>query len=219
MRSDYLLTNIKGLIFDLDGTLIDSMHVWEKIDVDYLTAKGHAVPTNIKEEITHLSFTETACYFKEKFNIEESIEEIIATWNEMAHKEYSLNIKLKDGVLEFLTYLKLNNYKIALATSNSTPLLTAVLKSNEIYHLFDAISTSDEVGKSKANPDIYLLSAEKLGLNPTDCLVFEDIVQALNGAKLANMKTVAVFDNQSEKELQELKEVSDFFIYDYKSLI
>lgn len=214
-----MLTNIKGLIFDLDGTLINSMHVWEKIDKDYLTSRGHIVPPNIKEKITHLSLTETANYFKETFNIDDTVEEIISTWNEMAYKEYSLNIKLKDGVLEFLNYLKSNNYKIALATSNSIPLLTAVLKNNKVYHLFDAISTSDEVGKSKANPDIYLLSAKKLKVDPNECLVFEDIVQAIKGAKLANMKTVSVFDNQSQSELEELKKESDFYIESYKNII
>lgn len=214
-----MLTNIKGLIFDLDGTLIDSMHVWEKIDIDYLSTKGHTVPKNIKDEITHLSLTETANYFKRTFNIDDSVCDILKTWNAMAYKEYSENIKLKNGVLEYLTYLKENGYKIALATSNSNELLTAVLKNNNIYHLFDAISTSDEVGKSKANPDIYLLSAKKLNLNPTECIVFEDIVQAINGAKLANMRTVSVFDNQSESELAELKNITDYFIEDYTSLI
>ncbi|MGL5150168.1 MAG: HAD family hydrolase [Clostridium sp.] len=214
-----MLNNIKGVIFDLDGTLIDSMGVWTKIDYDYLSAKSISVPNNLKEEITHLSFTQTAQYFKDRFNLNDNIESIINCWNSMAYNEYANNIKLKDGVLDYLTYLKSNNIKIALATSNSYTLLEAVLKNNNIYNFFDAITITDEVKVSKANPDIYLLSAEKLNIHPNECLVFEDIVQALKGAKSANMQTVAVFDNQSEDEIHELKEISDYYIDSYISLL
>ncbi len=171
-----MLSNIKGVIFDLDGTLVDSMGVWAKIDSDYLTDLGLEVPKNLKEEITHLGFKEVAKYFKKRFNIASSEEEIMKTWHDMAYVEYKNNIKLKSGAREFLEQLKESNIKIGLATSNSYPLLEVCLKSNDIFHLFDSITITGEVPRGKDFPDVYLLVAERLGLEPNECAVFEDIL-------------------------------------------
>ena len=213
------MNNFKAVIFDLDGTLIDSMGIWAQIDEEYLKHFGLSVPENIQEEITHLTLTETAIYFKEKFNIKDKIEDIISTWHSMALHHYSNTIKLKDNVLPFLNKLKNNGVKIALATSNSVALLEATLKNNGIYHYFDAISTTEEVKKSKDNPDIYLLSAKKLNIHPKECLVFEDIVQAVKGAKLAGMTVYSIYDKSSENQKDQLIKISDRYILNYGELL
>lgn len=214
-----MLENIKGAIFDLDGTLVDSMWVWNKIDIDYLTSKGHKMPDNLKEEISHLSFNQTAMYFKERFNIEDPLEQILKDWHDMAFNEYAHNVKLKAGVKEFLDKLKCNNIKIALATSNSTVLLEACLKNNGIFEYFDSITTTDEVKNGKNCPDVYLLAASKLDISPSNCIVFEDIVPAVKGAKKANMKVVAVYDEVSSCDKNTLSELSDRYINNYLELI
>ncbi|EOR25167.1 MULTISPECIES: HAD family phosphatase [Clostridium] len=213
------MNNIEAVIFDLDGTLIDSMNIWAKIDEEYLGNFGLTVPEKLQEEITHLTLTETALYFKENFNIENTIEDIISTWHDMAFYHYSNTIKLKDGVIPYLKSLKDMNIKIALATSNSVPLLEATLKNNGIYDYFDAITTTEEVKKSKDNPDIYLLSAKKLNVSPERCLVFEDIVQAVNGAKLAGMKVYSVYDESSKSQKEELIRLSDKYILTFNELL
>ena len=213
------MNNIKAAIFDLDGTLINSMWVWSQIDIDYLTSKGHTVPLNLTDEITHLSFRQTAEYFKNRFSIDDSIEVIMNTWNEMAYNHYKNNVKLKDNALEFLIKLKASGIKIGLATSNSIPLLEATLKSNKAYELFDAITVTDEVNKSKSNPDIYLLAAQKLGVEPENCIVFEDIIAAARGAKLAGMKVIGVYDEHSKHQEALLKEECDNYIYNYNELL
>lgn len=213
------MNNIEAVIFDLDGTLIDSMNIWAKIDEEYLGNFGLTVPEKLQEEITHLTLTETALYFKENFNIENTIEDIISTWHDMAFYHYSNTIKLKDGVIPYLKLLKDINIKIALATSNSVPLLEATLKNNGIYDYFDAITTTEEVKKSKDNPDIYLLSAKKLNVSPERCLVFEDIVQAVNGAKLAGMKVYSVYDESSKSQKEELIRLSDKYILTFNELL
>lgn len=213
------MNKFKAAIFDLDGTLIDSMGIWKVIDEEYLNKYGFDVPENLQEEITHLTIIETAMYFKEKFNIKDDIETIINTWNDMAYNHYSNTIKLKEGVIEFLDYLKSNNIKIGLATSNTQPLLEATLKNNNIYDYFDSITISEEVGVSKANPDIYLLSAQKLNVDPKDCIVFEDIVQAVKGAKLAGMTVYSIYDESSAYQKDELIKVSDKYILNYLELI
>ena len=213
------MSNIKAAIFDLDGTLVDSMWVWQQIDIDYLSKKGHAVPSNLNDEITHLSFTQTAEYFKNRFSIEESVDEIMNTWNEMAFNHYKNNVKLKTGALEYLKKLKESGIKIGLATSNSIPLLTATLKNNNAFDLFDSITVTDEVKKSKSNPDIYLLAAKKLGVEPKDCMVFEDIIAAVNGAKLAGMKVTGVYDEHAKHQVNNLKKTCDNYIYSYEELL
>lgn len=213
------MNTIKAVIFDLDGTLIDSMGMWYKIDEEYLDSFGIKAPNNLQQEVTHLTLTETAQYFIDHFDIKDDINSIINKWHDMANFHYANTIKLKEGVLDYLKLLKENNIKIALATSSSVQLLETSLKSNGIYEYFDAISTSDEVKKSKENPDIYLLSAKKLGVAPNECLVFEDIPQAIKGAKLAGMTVYAVHDKSSDDAKEELMKLSDKYIYSFNELI
>lgn len=213
------MNDIKAAIFDLDGTLIDSMWVWEQIDIDYLESKGFTVPDNLKDEINHLGFEGTAHYFKKRFAIKEPIKEIMNTWHDMSIKHYAEDVELKKGVVEFLDYLKSKKIKIALATSNSYPLLEAVLKHRNIYNYFDCFTTTDEVGVSKNNPDIYLKSAEKLGVAPSECIVFEDIIEAIKGAKSANMKVAAVYDKSAEYQKEDIKKIADFYIQDFREMI
>ena len=214
-----MLTDIKGVIFDLDGTLVDSMWVWSQIDVDYLKMKGYSMPKNLRSEIVHLSFSQTAVYFKEKFNLSDSIEKISSDWHNMAYDHYSNNVKLKLGVKDFLNYLKSYKIKIALATSNSVPLLEACLKHNGVYDYFDSITITDEVSKGKDCPDVYLLAASKLDVNPKDCLVFEDILPAVQGAKAANMKVIAVKDDECLDSKEDLLKYADKYIHSFVELL
>lgn len=213
-----MLKNIDGAIFDLDGTLVDSMWVWEKIDVDYLKNLGIEKPENLKEEINHLSFDGTAKFFKDAFNISESIDEIKKCWLEMAYKEYSENIKLKPGVKTFLDFLKKSDIKIALATSNCDELLRVVLQANGILHYFDSITRTDEVSRGKNFPDVYLLAAERLGVSPEKCIVFEDILPAVQGAKSAGMKVIAVEDSYCDTSKTDMLKHVDNYISSYDEL-
>lgn len=213
-----MLKNINGAIFDLDGTLVDSMWVWDKIDVDYLENLGIEKPKNLKEEINHLSFDEVAKYFKDTFNISDSIEDIKKSWMEMAYKEYSENIKLKPGVKSFLEILKKSNIKIALATSNCDELLKVVLQANGILHYFDSITRTDEVTRGKNFPDVYLLAAERLGVSPEKCIVFEDILPAMQAAKSAGMKVIGVEDNYCDTDKADMLEHVDNYISSYDEL-
>ena len=200
----FINDNIQAAIFDLDGTLVDSMWVWNQIDIDYLNGKGHEVPHNFKNEISHLSFLQTAEYVKNRFDISDPVEKILDDWHKMAFNFYANKVKVKKGVIQFLDMLKSKNIKIALATSNSTPLLEACLKNNGIYNYFDSITITDEVSRGKNFPDVYLLAAKKLNVLPENCIVFEDIIPAVKGAKAANMTVIAVRDESSIDDEDEL---------------
>lgn len=212
------MKNIAGAIFDLDGTLIDSMTIWDKIDYDFLNKRNLKVPSSLKSEIETLTFEEGANYFKKNFNLKESVKEILDEWNNMAVNEYSHNIKLKKNVRDFLINLKSKSIKLSIATSNTPKLTRLVLENNKILHLFDSITTINEVNRNKTFPDIYLLCAKKLNLSPEKCAVFEDILPAIKSAKAAKMKTVGVYDHSSKYQEQKIKRLADYYIYDYNEL-
>lgn len=214
-----IFKGIKGVIFDLDGTLVDSMGVWTNVDIQYLQKRGFEVPADLTKQIQGLTFEDCARYFKKRFGLAESIYEIMDEWNRMAYDEYAYNVKLKPGVEEYLSYLKKNNIKIGLATSNIPELLYATLKNNDILHYFDSISTVSEVSRNKNFPDIFLLAAKKMELQPVECVVFEDILPAILSAKSVGMKTVGVYDKHSEHDLDQIKKHADIFIYSFESLV
>lgn len=215
-----MIKNTKAIIFDLDGTLIDSMWLWDKIDTTYLKKLGVDKPSDLKKEITHLSFNKTAEYFKERFNIEDSIDTILETWYKMSYDEYTNNIKLKPGAKEFLEYASSKGIKLGIATSNSMVLVETCLKSNGVFHLFDKITLTSEVSRDKRFPDVYLLAAERLGVTPDNCIVFEDILPAVYGAKSANMRVIAVDDDNTPLEDKpKIIEEASMVISNYNELL
>lgn len=213
-----MLKNIEAAIFDMDGTLIDSMWVWDSIDTIYLKKRNLIIPSNLKSDIENLTFLDAAKYFKNKFDLPDSLDEIMNEWNNTAYHEYANNVNLKPFVKEYLLKLKSLNIKLGLATNNCTMLLETVLKKHGIYDLFNAITTTDEVTRGKDYPDIYLLTAKKLEIQPKNCIVFEDILPAVIGAKAAGMKVIGVHDSYAEPQKKAIIEKADRYIHGYKEL-
>ncbi|MBP2033949.1 HAD superfamily hydrolase (TIGR01509 family) [Clostridium algifaecis] len=214
-----ILNNVKGAIFDLDGTLIDSMGMWDDIDREYLKKKNLPFPLNLKTEIEHLNFEETADYFKTKFNIEDSLDVIEKDWYDMAYYKYSRNIMVKPYVKNFLELLKLKNIKIALATSNYREISEIALKKNNIYDLFDIITVTQDVSRGKDFPDLYLLASKKINVIPEKCVVFEDSLPAIKSAKSANMSVIAIKDPYCPHPFDELLTYADAGIVSFHQLI
>lgn len=208
-----------AVIFDLDGTLIDSMWVWQEIDRQFLGKRNISVPSDIDKALEGKSFTESAEYFKERFALSMSIEEIKTEWNEMAWEFYTKQVSLKKGVRAFLEMLKERNIKMGIATSNSVKLVQAVLNALEITEYFEQIKTSCEVGRGKPFPDIYLKVAEELGVEPSKCLVFEDIPNGVLAGKNAGMTVGCIRDRQDKDLWEETKSVADFAVNDYEEVI
>lgn len=214
-----MLEQKKAVIFDLDGTLVDSMWMWRDIDIEFLSERGIAMPETLQSEIEGISFSETAEYFKKRFSLPESTEQLMQIWNEMAHDKYCYEISLKPGAKLFLDFLKARGIKIGIGTSNSYELTTAALKAHGLSEEIDCIMTAREVPNGKPKPDIYLKTAETLGVFPKECLVFEDIPNGILAAKAAGMEVCAVEDLFSQDMLEKKRELADYYISSYEQVI
>lgn len=214
-----MLQDIKAVIFDVDGTLVDSMWIWKQVDIDFLERRKIELPADLQKDIEGLSYTSTAEYFKERFELPETVEEIKEEWREMADDLYNNKIPLKTGVKELLQIIRNNNLKIGIATSNSRELVETMIRTHAIGKYFDSIRTSCEVPRSKPFPDVYLQAAKDLGTHPENCLVFEDTVAGATAAKAAGMRVIAVYDEISAESRAQLEQLAELYIMDFHEFI
>ncbi|MCM1047592.1 MAG: HAD family phosphatase [Clostridiales bacterium] len=220
MQKDKLsLSEIDAVIFDLDGSLVDSTWMWQEIDVEYLARFGIESPKDLHSRIGGRTFNETAVFFKETFMLADDLEKIKADWNQMAWDKYSRDVKLKKGALSFLDICVENNIKLGIATSNSRELVENLIAVNGLGGYFGSIMTGSDGMKGKPAPDIYLAVAKELKVMPQRCLVFEDIVHGIMAGKAAGMKVCAVYDEASMQQDEEKKELADYYIFDYGELV
>lgn len=213
-----MLKDIEAVIFDLDGSLVDSMWMWREIDIEYLGRFGIPLPENLQTEIEGMSFSETAVFFKERFQIPDSLEKMKADWNQMAWDKYTYEVPLKPGIEEFLEGCRVNHIKLGIATSNSRELVDNIAKVHHLENYFSCIMTACEVAHGKPAPDIYLAVAQKLDVLPEKCLVFEDIIPGIMAGKNAGMKVCAVEDEYSIHDRQAKLELADYYIEDFYGL-
>ena len=214
-----MLENIKAVLFDLDGTLVDSMWMWKDIDIEYLGKRGFDLPGELQKDIEGMSLTETATYFKNRFELPESREEIKKEWMDMARDKYCHQVPLKPGAKEFLLYLKEHQIRTGIASSNGIELVHAVLQAQGVDQYLDSVHTCCDVKRGKPNPDIYLLVAEELDVKPEECLVFEDIPMGILAGKRAGMRTCAVEDVFSRDQMNEKRQLADYYIQDYYDVL
>lgn len=208
---------MKTYIFDLDGTLLDSMHVWEQIDIEFLMKRGFLVPADYKYAVGSLSFKEAAQYTIKRFLLPDSVEQLCLEWLKMAEYAYSHTVPLKPYAKEYITLLKTFPVKLAVATSLSKPLYEAALKNHQLYNAFDVICCTEEINIGKSKPDIFYYTAKKLGVSPSTCIVFEDILAAIKSAKEAGMTVYGMYDKSSENHWEEIKKIADGVFYDFKN--
>lgn len=210
-----MMQNIEAVIFDLDGSLVDSMWLWHAIDVEYLGRFGYQPPDDLQAQIEGMSFSETAVFFKEHFHLPDSLDKIKEDWNRMAWDKYAHEVPLKPGVKEFIVECKDRGIKLGIATSNSRELVENVLDVHCLRDSFNVVTTGCEVAHGKPAPDIYNAVAASLQVRPENCLVFEDIVAGIQAGKSAGMKVCAVEDEYSMYQMEQKKALADYYIKDY----
>ncbi len=210
---------MKGAIFDVDGTLLDSMGVWDKITRDFFDKYNVSYDGGLLAEFKEMTLQESSIYMKENCGMAQSVGEIKDELNRMAAHEYMYNIPMKPYAKEYVTKLYTSGVKLAIATSGFKELSMAALERCGVWQMFSAIALSNEVGVNKSNPDVYLLAAQRIGTEPRECTVYEDILSGINGAKKADMRAVGIYDEASAGDMDKIKGSADKYIMSWQELL
>ncbi len=204
---------IRGVIFDLDGTLIDSMKVWSKVDIAFLSECGiENPPKDISERVRKMSVDEAARYFISEFSLDCSKEYVINRIEELVRIQYEELIPLKPDVAEVLDFLDKRHIPYGVATATYKSLAEAVLKRCGIYGRMSFLLTDCEFPAGKLSPDIFLGAAEIMGLEPDEILVAEDSLHCVQTAVSAGFFTAGVYDSVSSCDKQEIQRTADIYI-------
>lgn len=207
---------IRGAIFDVDGTLLDSMSVWDNIGELYLKSIGHIPKENLYKMLKNMSLKQAAEYFINEYHVELSVDEILNGINSLLECFYKSNALPKPGIIDFLNKLNSLRVSMCIATATDRPLIEAALKRFDMCKYFSEIFTCKSVGHSKKEPYIYREAMKSLGTDKSDTVVFEDALYAAHTAKKDGFLTVGIYDSHEENQAA-IREITDFYIDDYQA--
>lgn len=205
---------LKGAIFDFDGTLFDSMFVWETAGEIYLSSLGINTKENLKNSLKSMSLVQSAIYIAEKYNLKLDTQEIMDGINKTVENFYFYTVQPKQGVIELLELLKSMNVKMCIATATDRYQVEAALKRCDMDKYFSEIFTCTEVGFGKDEPIIFQKAMEHLDTSKDDTVIFEDAYHAVKTAKSNGFLTVAVYDS-SEPRQSEIRTLADCYLEDF----
>lgn len=206
----------KAAIFDLDGTLLDSMGVWDQVDIDFLGRRGIEVPADYMTKVASMQFRQIAEYTIARFGLPDTPEQLMDEWDDMARVAYSTVVEAKPHAVAYLTWLRESGAKLAVATSLPPTLREPAMKHVGIFDFFDVTVSVDDAGDvGKDSPDVYLLAASRLGVEPADCTVFEDLLIGIRSAKSAGMKVWAMHDDSSDADWPAICDAADGVLFDF----
>jgi len=206
------------LFFDLDGTLIDSNGIWKNVDKEFLARRGMPLTKAYHEGVAHVPLPLAAEFTKEFCGLKESCEEIIAEWMELSKGMYS-TVSLKPGVRAYLKQCKAEGRRMAVVTSSVPEHCYTALQRLDIEKYFENVTFAQQAGMHKKFPEVWLAAAEKNGVRPEDCTVFDDSLTACKGARLARMRVVGVYDKFFNSEAKEMRSFCDVFIESFEELL
>lgn len=203
---------IRGAIFDMDGTLTDSMHLWIEIGRRYLEGLGYEVSAEQNEAMTHMLLEPMSVYMQEQFGLQKSQEQIIAEINKLVEPGYFQDVQLKPHVRDFLEALKARGVRMVVATATDRHLTEACLSRNGIDSYFEAVFTCGEEHCNKKTSHIYDKARAHLGTAPEETWIFEDTFVSLLGAKASGCHTLAVHDIWAEKKTERIRALAEQYV-------
>ncbi len=205
-------------IFDMDGTLIDSMWIWKELAHRSFTGRNIQVPQALAKDMNAMDFLEAAEYCIRQSGQKITKEELVAEWTRDARRMYESEVTLKPCARELLERLKALGITICLTTANYREVASAVLKRFDLTDYFESITVTEEANAGKSQPDVFLLTASKHHVPPERCLVFEDSYYAVQGAKAAGMSVVGVYDDLTRHSEPEMRALADLYVYSFEEL-
>lgn len=207
---------IKGVVFDVDGVLLNSMPVWENLGELYLERLGVEAEKDLGETLFAMTLEEGAQYLIERYGLDKTPEEIIKGLNREVKDFYVSKVPLKEGVRQYLYEFRERNIPMVIATTGDRENAQAALKRLKVYSYFQGIFTCSEIGSGKNQPDIYYAAALQLDTDPKETLVFEDALHAIQTAKRAGFKTVGVYDRANDRNLAQIWNTADIYLPEFK---
>lgn len=207
---------IQGAIFDVDGTLLDSMPIWDTIAQDYLRSLGYTPREDLSKTFASFTMEQAACYYRSEYGVTLSNEEIIAGIDEMIAHFYTHEVQPKPGVDALLHALQSRGVKMCIATATDQHLVEAALERCGIRRYFSAIFTCSSVGHSKKEPQIYRAARAHLGTAKETTYVFEDALHAAQTAAADGFPVAAVFD-PSEQQQEALMTLAQVYLRDFEN--
>ena len=197
-------------IFDMDGTLVDSMVYWQRLGREYLASRGVTEGVDeVLERIKAMTMAESSALFIETFGLPGTPETVEAEMNAVMDEHYRSDIPLKPGAADYLAALKARGTKMCVATATPEPLARACLERLGILELFSFILSCETLQTSKREPRIYLEAARRFGAEPGEIAVYEDALYAARTAKAAGFSVAAVYDRESEEDWEQLRALAD----------
>ncbi|MBQ8318298.1 MAG: HAD family phosphatase [Lachnospiraceae bacterium] len=204
--TEYILDKInpiiqgkKALIFDVDGTLLDSMPMWARLDIDYLEGMGYHPEPDFCTRVKMMTISDASVYIKEYFGVDKELETITEEIMELARVHYEKDLLLKPGAADLIIRLKELGYHLVVATANEYDMVQKCLERNGIMEYMDGLVTCTMVGASKQKPDVYLKACELAGASVEEAVIFEDSNFAINTAINAGFDVIGVYDD-TEKD-------------------
>ncbi len=201
-------------IFDMDGTLIDSMPVWRGLGAGFLRLHGVTPPDNLRKIIAPLTLPQSAEYFR-TLGVAGTTGEIVDALNGYMRAQYETTIDLRKGVVSYLDALKAVGVRCCVATATDEALARICLKRLGLLQYFEFIVSCETIGVGKTDPAVYHAAAERLGAAPADIVVYEDAPYAAETAKQAGYYVVGVYDPSAERHQERLKLTIDDYLTDY----
>ncbi|MBP3360698.1 MAG: HAD family phosphatase [Clostridia bacterium] len=209
----------KGAIFDMDGTLIDSMPIWKTICADYLKSIGYIPEDNLYKQLISMDLLEAGEYFRERYGVKQSVDEICRGINSMLMDFYSNRVKTKPGLHRYLEKLRQGGVKLCVATATDRVLAEAAFKNNGILEYFEGIITCGEAGAGKSSPDIYIKALDIIGTEKADTMIFEDALHAAWTAKKAGFRVTGIYDAAAEGQHEQIKMLCDRYVSSWEDLL
>lgn len=203
---------IQGVIFDADGTLLDSMPYWDESVISIVRAMGLEPEKGLTEILTPMSMEEGAQYLIERYELTASVKDIVAEENRRAEEFYETKVDLKNGVLPLLDMLAKSGVRLSVATATDKYLIDKALKATGILSYFDAVLSCGDIGEGKSSPTIFYKACELMNTQPQFTVVVDDSLTAITTAKNNGFKTAAVYDDMQKKHWAQLSELGDILI-------